>query len=192
MIHPDYAEMGIDARPESRRGYSEEDSFERLGGTGFSLGTSSGGDCLSIPTPLSLDAAPPSLNFSTPHFSNFSMEESNHLFDETHSTPFEQQTSTFLPDNTDFNLNHTWDTDSFFTHNGIDPSSTDIDSRLQPRLALGSNDFRNACGNSTDGGASGKRNTLILEDLYPETVNDVMAAMFKSNTKFKMRLYSQD
>ena len=42
------------------------------------------------------------------------------------------------------------------------------------------------------GEESSHRNTLILEDVHPDTVNNIMNVLFKSREKVKMRLFSQE
>jgi len=83
------------------------------------------------------------------------------------------QTEPSIPwDNSMPNLGNPWNVEHLFP---TDRNAVDNTIPLEPNKS-----------------ASSHRSTLILEDVQPDTVNCIMNTLFKSNTKVKMRLFSQE
>lgn len=184
-------EMSIDSDSWSRQDLSFY-GFDGLDGTDL-FHMDSGSDHFSISIPPSLETGPSS-DFSTPScFPLLDFDEGDHFPDGTRDILPPQQTPTPLSNNAGSDLDLLLDTDDFsIAHDGIEPTSNAIDRHARSTVALDPTDLSTAAGSGAATTQSDQRNTLILEDLEPETVNKIMTTLFRSNTKVKMRLYSQD
>ncbi|MCJ1294409.1 hypothetical protein MMC34_005967 [Xylographa carneopallida] len=93
-------------------------------------------------------------------------------------------------------LSGPWESPAFMTHNS---SSSQFSSLPTPGSSVptalssaSSSAMAIAAGTGAKGKGKGHRSTLILEDVYPDTVSDIMSALLKSKDEVKMRLFSQE
>ena len=166
--------------------------FDSLDDTDL-LGMGSGSDHFSTTMPLSLEKAP-SPDFSTPSCLQLSdIDDGDPLPDEIHNPFPSSRTPTLLSNNPGSDLDLQLNAENFsVAYNGAESTPNAIDRPARSTSALDPTDLPTVAGSGGATTQSGQLNTLILEDLQPETVSQIMTSLFTSNTKVKMRLYSQE